>query len=338
MADEYVSGVKSVYQRFAQYKPRDGGTPDWTAGPKITHFDRVEWTVILDPATAAAALQQNEQDWWEYPALDLVDLLKANGKIKVDFTDTSGGMLYMRPNSLQPPFNNPAVRRAVMWAIDQKECMQAITPDASMYHVPMGMFTPGTPMASDVAMQPITAPRDMDKAKRMLADSGYKGETVRLMAPTDYVFLKTLGDVMADTMQRLGMTVDYVITDWGTLLQRRNNAGTLDQGGWSALISGSGGTDWLNPVFNSNLRAGGNTPGTQPGWPDIPQLEALRTQWLQAGDVATQQALCRQIQSVAIDQVPVYPLGQYFQPTAYRTDITGVPRGFATFWNVRREA
>jgi peptide/nickel transport system substrate-binding protein len=32
---------------------------------------------------------------------------------------------------------------------------------------------------------------------------------------------------------------------------------------------------------------------------------------------------------------PFYPLGQYFQPTAYRNTITGILDGFATFWNVR---
>jgi peptide/nickel transport system substrate-binding protein len=133
------------------------------------------------------------------------------------------------------------------------------------------------------------------------------------------------------------MKVDYVVTDWGTLLQRRTNPGTIEQGGWSAIISGSGGTDWLNPVFNSNLRAGGNTPGTQPGWPNIPQLEQLRSEWLRTDNLPEQQRLCREIQTVAIDQLPVYPLGQYFQPTAYRSDITGVLRGFATFWNVRRQ-
>ena len=32
------------------------------------------------------------------------------------------------------------------------------------------------------------------------------------------------------------------------------------------------------------------------------------------------------------------PLGQYFQPTAYRRHLTGVLRGFATFWNVQKAA
>ena len=57
--------------------------------------------------------------------------------------------------------------------------------------------------------------------------------------------------------------------------------------------------------------------------------------WFRAPDLAAQQAICRDMQFLAIDEVAYYPLGQYLQPTAYR-NITGVNDGFATFWNVRR--
>jgi peptide/nickel transport system substrate-binding protein len=44
------------------YQPVASGEPSLTAGPKIVHFDRVEWRIIQDPATAAAALQKGEVD------------------------------------------------------------------------------------------------------------------------------------------------------------------------------------------------------------------------------------------------------------------------------------
>jgi peptide/nickel transport system substrate-binding protein len=56
--DEYIAGAKAAYERFDRYKPRENGTTEWTAAPKITHFDRVEWTTILDASTAAAALRR----------------------------------------------------------------------------------------------------------------------------------------------------------------------------------------------------------------------------------------------------------------------------------------
>jgi peptide/nickel transport system substrate-binding protein len=36
--------------------------------------------------------------------------------------------------------------------------------------------------------------------------------------------------------------------------------------------------------------------------------------------------------------VPYIPLGQNFQPTAYRTSLEGILAGFPVFWNVKRVA
>jgi peptide/nickel transport system substrate-binding protein len=90
VAAERIQGARNVYQRFDKYKPRDSGTPDWTAGPKIAHFDRIEWTTIPDDATKAAALQGGEQDWWENPTADLLPLLNKDKNVVVRVLDPSG--------------------------------------------------------------------------------------------------------------------------------------------------------------------------------------------------------------------------------------------------------
>ena len=106
------------------------------------------------------------------------------------------------------------------------------------------------------------------------------------------------------------------------------------QGGWSAYVTNWVGLDWLNPAVHISLR--GNGEAAAPGWPTSPAIEALRTQWLAAPDLPAQQAICRQIQIQAFQDVPYYPVGAFLQPTAYRNDkITGLNEGFATFWNVR---
>ena len=56
--------------------------PDWTAGPKVANFDRIEWNIITDPATSSAAIQSGEEDWWQTPTVDLLPLLrKAHGVV-----------------------------------------------------------------------------------------------------------------------------------------------------------------------------------------------------------------------------------------------------------------
>jgi peptide/nickel transport system substrate-binding protein len=71
LAGERLAGSRNVYARFDKYQPRAGGASEWTAGPKLVHYDRLVWTTMPDAATAAAALQNNEQDWWEFPPIDL---------------------------------------------------------------------------------------------------------------------------------------------------------------------------------------------------------------------------------------------------------------------------
>src|SRR5215470_2160137 len=53
---EWVPGAKSVFEKFADYVPRQEKS-SWLAGSKQILIDRVEWIVMPDPATAAAALQ-----------------------------------------------------------------------------------------------------------------------------------------------------------------------------------------------------------------------------------------------------------------------------------------
>ncbi len=93
MPREFNSGSLAVYERNPDYVPRAEGTPSLTSGPKVAHFDRVEWHIIPDASTAAAALQSGEIDWWEQPTADLFPLFMrgANARnITVDIINNSG--------------------------------------------------------------------------------------------------------------------------------------------------------------------------------------------------------------------------------------------------------
>ncbi|EFH12782.1 ABC transporter substrate-binding protein [Pseudoroseomonas cervicalis] len=333
LADERVPGARNAYARFERYQPRPDGTPNWTSGPKRVHFDRVVWTTQPDAGTAASAMLAGEQDWMEYAYHDVLPLLRRSRQIRISVPDPTGFVTMLRINHLQPPFDKPAVRRALFGAVDQSAFMEAIVGnDSSMYRTPLGYFAPGTPMATPEGLGFLQGERDYEKVKRDLAAAGYQGEKVVLLVPADSVGLKAQGDVAADMMRRAGMNVDYLATDWGTLLARRNRKDPPEQGGWSAFVSSWAGADWLNPAVHLALRGNGVA---YPGWSQSPRTEALRQQWFEAPDLAAQQAICREIQKVSLEEVPYYPLGNYIQPTAHRTSVTGLLGGFATFWNIR---
>ena len=335
VADERVPGVRAVYARFEGYLPRTGGTADGTAGPKVAHFDRVVWTTIPDPTTAAQALMNGEQDWWDYASVDLMPaLIKARG-VKVVVQEPSGQLSLLRMNHLQPPFDNPKIRQALVGAINQEDVVTAVVgTDPAMWHTGAGFFCPGTPMASDAGMAALTSPRDLARVKAEIKAAGYGGEKVVLMAATDFPVLKAMADVVADTMGRVGLNVDYVATDWGSVVTRRAKKDPVSAGGWSAFCTAFAGTDQLNPAGHLALRTNGEQAWF--GWPTDTKIEQLRDDWFAAPDVAAQQRICADIQREAFVDVPYIPMGQYLQPTAYRSELTGVLPGFALFWNVRR--
>ncbi|WP_315741780.1 MULTISPECIES: ABC transporter substrate-binding protein [unclassified Bradyrhizobium] len=330
--DERVQGIRNVYAKFEHYRPRSDGKPNWTAGPKIVHYDRVVWSTMPDAGTAAAALRTGEQDWQETTPHDLLPVLKAEEDIVVRVLDPRGYACMMRVNHLHPPFNNPAIRRALLGAIDQAAFMTAVAgSDPAYQSTPIGFFAPGTSMASDIGLDVFRGPRSMEKVKADLKAAGYGGEKVVLLVPANSQAQRPLGEVAADMMRRAGMNVEYVALDFAAVLQRQLKKDPIEQGGWSAAVGNWQGIDWLNPAGNTNLRG----EGAVAGWYRSEKMGALRSQWLAAPDLAEQQRICREIQALAFEEIPYYPIGLYKQPTAYRKSITGVLDGTAVFWNVR---
>jgi peptide/nickel transport system substrate-binding protein len=331
-ADERLAGARAVYERFAGYVPREGGEPQWIAGPKQVHLDRVEWHVMPDEGTAAAAMQAREMDWWEVPSADIMPVLKAQ---RIRIIDPTGYIGCLRLNALQPPFDNPAIRRVLPRVVDQTAYMEAVAgTDPKVRHVPVGFFCPGMPMASEEGLDVFAGKRDYDAARKALDAAGYKGEKVVLMGASDLPNLKALGDVSADMLQRAGFNVDYQIMDWGSVVQRRTKREPVARGGWSALATFWSGLDLASPASNPFLRAAGETGAY--GWPKSDALEALRQRWLEAPDVAAQKRLAADIQKLALVDLPYVPLGQYFYATAYQPGVTGVLDGMVVFWNVRK--
>lgn len=335
LANERVPGAKVVYERFAGYVPRAQGTATMTAGPKIAKFDRVEWLVIPDSATALGALQNGEADWWEQVSFDLLPAMQADPKLKVEVLDPSGNMSLMRMNQLFPPFDNPAIRRALLGAVNQADFMTAIAgTDGNWWKDKIGYFPPISPLASDAGMEALTSPRDINKVKQQIIAAGYKGEPIVAMVATDFPALNAMGLVAADMLKRAGFNVNVVETDWGSVVQRRASRNPPDKGGWNVFCTNFTGLDESTPAGFLALR--GNGASAWFGWPTAPKLEDLRNAWFEAQSEADQKKIGAQLQAQAFTDVPFLPLGEYLQPTAYSTSLTGILKGMPIFWNVDR--
>jgi peptide/nickel transport system substrate-binding protein len=338
-ASQWVPGSLAAYERFPGYVPRDEPA-DFLAGGKHVHFDRVEWRIMPDPATAAAALQNNELDWWETPLANLLPLLRRNRDIAVEVVNTAGALAMLRFNHLHPPFDNAAIRRAILPAIEQRDFMQAaLGEDPALWQVPAGVFTPGTPLATEVGLEVLTGPRDPEAAKRALAEAGYRGQRVVILSPSDFPTLGALSEAAADTLRRCGMTVDLQAMDWATLVQRRasreppGEAGA--SGGWNIFCTSWEGLDVSVPGSHQPIRGNGQEGWI--GWATSPKREALREAWFDAADPAAEKRIAEDIQRLVWEEAPFIPLGLLRPPQAYRRSLTSIITGGPPlFWNLRR--
>ena len=333
VASERIPGARIVYERFADYVPAQG-KPGLTSGAKVAEIDRVEWIIMPEPASAAAALRTGEVDWLDAPPPDLLPLLRRDPGLVVRINDTTGVLPILRFNTTQAPFDNPAIRRAILSAVQQQQFMQAFSDDPAHYRIDVGAFCPGTPMASAAGLAQTIGTASIADAKKAIEAAGYRSERVVLLEPGDHPVNSVMAQVGADLFKRLGLVVDDQAMDAATMFQRRGNRGDLEHGGWSCFPSAVGGIDLLNPAVSFLAR--GNGRDAWYGWPDDPDVERLRLSWFEAPDLAAQQATAAAIQAQILHEAPYLPLGQILQPTAYRTILTDMRPGFAKFWSVRK--
>ena len=334
LPDQWVSGAHAEYARFDRYQPR-GETPDGYAGGKVAHFDRVRWLIQPDPATAVAALQANEVDWVEQPLIDLLPTLRRKPDLRVQINDPLGTLEMLVFNQLQPPFDNPGLRRALLPAIVQSDFIGAIVgAQPTLGRTGVGFFPVDSPYASNAGMEALTGPRDLALAKRLIAESGYKGEPVVLLEPTDAAPLLAVAEIAADLFKRLGLNVRVESMDLGTLTARRNKSDAVEHGGWSCIPVNWNGLYVATPM-STPLSANGAAGWV--GWAKSDRRQQLRAAWLDATDDAARKQIAKGVQEESFNSIPFIPVGQYFQPAAFRGDLTGFVRApFSVFWGVRR--
>ncbi|MDB5411795.1 MAG: transporter substrate-binding protein [Rubritepida sp.] len=334
LANERVVGSHAAYARFEGYVPRQD-PPSALAGAKIAHFDRVEWKIISDPATAANALQAGEVDWVDGVLNDLEPRMRRNRNLTLAYAEDAS-LAVLRFNHLHPPFDNPAIRRALLGAVDQRSFMTACAGgNPQAWRDGVGAFLKGAPMANDVGIEVLTGPRDLDKVRRDLAAAGYRGEKVVVLNAADFPVISAMTEVGADMMRSVGMNVDLQSLDWGTTLQRRAKREPVEQGGWSVFCTGLTGTNTFDPAGHLGLRGNGTAPGSWFGWPTSPRLEELRDAWLATADESSRLALGRDIQAALWQDVPFLPLGQYLRLGAWRRELQGMSPTMPLFFNLR---
>jgi peptide/nickel transport system substrate-binding protein len=262
LLDEWVSGVSLAFRRNERYVPRQEEPSLW-AGGKVANFDRIEWTVMLDPATAAGAVARGEVDWLDSALHDIAPQLRQTPGVTVEQLNPFGWWSTLQFNTKIPPFDNVTLRRALFPTVNQAEYMSAAVGDrVDLMRTGVGLFSPESPFQSNAGIEGLTGPRDLDLARRLVKASGYTGAPIVQMAATDSPKLSALNLTAQAMMTEIGLNVVFQAMDFSTLLSRVNKGGQAGSDNWNCFCAAWPGPAVLDP--GSHLPLFGLVPDRDP--------------------------------------------------------------------------
>ena len=331
--EEFVPGVKVVYEKFAGYVPRKEPASQ-AAGGKVVKIDRVESTYMPDRAVALAALGNGEVDLLESPANDLIPTVAKNPNVVVHPNDPLGYQLFIVLNHLHPPFDKKEVRQALQWGVKGAEFLEVVIGDAKRYMECPAVYGCGTANESRAGSEALMG-FNVEKARGMLKAAGYIGLPVVLLDPTDNAVLHPAAQVATQTLKRMGFSVDTQALDFSTLTQRRASKNPPAQGGWNVFLTNATMTGIANPLLHQFST---NCERAWYGWPCDRRIVDLSNQWSLEVDAVRKKRIIDQLQKVHMENVTYIPLGQYRSVIAYRKSLRGILGGPALFyWNVEKD-
>jgi peptide/nickel transport system substrate-binding protein len=330
--NEWQPGEKVVYERNSDYVPRNEG-PSGSTGGKKAYLDRIIWRYIPEPWDAAEDLAAGRVDWWEQPPLDFIPKIEQNPDLQTFLTDPLGSQGWLRPNFLHPPFNNRRAREALLYMVDQVTYLAWAIGQSQYYRPCYSVFACGGPFATTVGAEPIVR-HDLARATQLVNESGYDGRPIVVPHVTDIPFLNAAAIVTRQRLESIGFKVILRPMDWSTSLVVRTRMEPPERGGWNLLHTWWLAEDVINPAVHFGVSGAGRNAWF--GWPDIPLLEKLVTDWVLTTDQTNRKQLADEIQKVALSEVAYVPWGEWMQPTAFRKNVRDVLKfGAPIFWNVK---
>ena len=331
---EFKPGVQVVYEKNTDYVPRTDAASGLAGGKKV-FVDRVKWIATPDAMTSVNALVNGEIDYLEQLPFDLEPIVRANKNLTIKVLDPQGYQTVMRMNHLHAPFNNKKIRLAAMYAVGQEPVLQAVIGNPTYYKTCAALFGCDAPYASQEGAE-ISVKANPKKAQELLKEAGYDGTPVVILQPTDTPSVNSQPVVIAQALRAAGFKVDMQAMDWQTVVTRRAVQAPPKEGGWNIFSTNNVMAEASDPLRAFGVAANGK--GAWFGWPDVPEIERLRVAFSRTSDEPKRKEMAGQIQKLVIEEGVLLPMGQYYVPAAYRSNISGsLESPVPVFWNVQKK-
>lgn len=322
---EYRPDRHYLLRRFDAYASRDE-RPRSYVGARTAYFDQVRFITVPSAPARIAGVEVGDYDWAEEVTRDEFERLTAHPNVKT---------IVLKPlrwkglvlNKQQGPMTDVRLRRAVLLALDNEEVMRAAFGRKEFWRLDGSLAPPESAFHSRVGTEQYNT-RNLELARRLVAESGYAGQPVRWMSPSDREDYFAVAVTAVPMLRKIGLNAEVKGVDWGSLVKLRTQPGDYE-------------------IFNTGFSFSpepttlGFIPATWPGWwKDSPQKQAALAAVMEETDPGRRLKRWAEFQKVFYDEVPVVKVGDFFGLTIHRASLRGdnTPvSAWPVFWNTWRE-
>ena len=319
---------KFVEWKKGQYIRLDKNEDYWQEG--LPYLDRIVGRFIPDASTRTAAMENGEVMYAAYNAIPNIDAVRL--KERDDIGVTTDGYSMINPmaliefNTIDGPFVDPAIRRAISTAIDRRFMIDTIF---------FGYGKPATSALSSnfkatnlhAAMPNYPETGDVAAANAMLDAAGFTKDAngVRMRAVLDIIPYgedwRRAGEYLKQAMGDIGIEVELRYEDVPTWLKRvyHNYDFEMNINYFYQLP---------DPVLGVHRHYGTNqirqgTHFVNSSRYSNPELDALLDSGSKEPDAAKRTATYKEIQEILAQDMPVVNLFELEFLTVYNTELKG---------------
>ena len=319
---------KFVEWKKGQYIRLDKNEDYWQEG--LPYLDRIVGRFIPDASTRTAAMENGEVMYAAYNAIPNIDAVRL--KERDDIGVTTDGYSMINPmaliefNTIEGPFVDPAIRRAISTAIDRRFMIDTIF---------FGYGKPATSALSSnfkatnlhAAMPNYPETGDAAAANAMLDAAGYAKDAngVRMRAVLDIIPYgedwRRAGEYLKQVMGDIGIEVELRYEDVPTWLKRvyHNYDFEMNINYFYQLP---------DPVLGVHRHYGTNqirqgTHFVNSSRYSNPELDALLDSGSKEPDAAKRTATYKEVQEILAQDMPVVNLFELEFLTVYNTQLKG---------------
>lgn len=318
----YVEWKQDQYiklERFDDYKAygTKGEEMDGWSGYKGAPTKVLQFDLVSDQATEAAGLEAGQYDAAFNISYD--DYARLENNPKLSAVSSQMGSIAFIPNHKQGIASNQYFRTAVSTALDFDEILAAAYGGA--YELGSSYMDAGQPFWASTAGSENYNVKDPEKAKKILADNGYKGETFTILVAT-LNKMDNMAIAMKSQLEKIGIPVELTVVDWATLTDYRKDPNKFDM-----YIT----TFAEVPVPSLKLYYGPEYPG----WSNDEKLSELFGAMTSAPTLEEAREKWEELQGYSWEYLPIICPGHYMGMFVWQKDLTGINMysGGPKFWN-----